>query len=134
MSVAADYAQVNARVRPELKKSGEAALANAGYTPTKAIRLLYAFASEHAASPQAIADYLEGAGAAMGRRDAPTDAQMEKLEALASADALVQGFLTRYAVGVRDSATADNTGCVETEVDYREQELVDRYGEEWWRA
>ena len=81
MSVAADYAQVNARVRPELKKSGEAALANAGYTPTKAIRLLYAFASEHASSPQAIADYLEGAGAAMGRRDAPTDAQAEQLEA-----------------------------------------------------
>ena len=130
MSVAADYAQVNARVRPELKKSGEAALANAGYTPTKAIRLLYAFASEHASSPQAIADYLEGAGAAMGRRDAPTDAQAEKLEAMTAADALVQGFLARYAAGTRDSAAGGGAA----EADYREQELVDRYGEDWWRA
>jgi hypothetical protein len=105
-------------------------LANAGYTPTKAIRLLYAFASEHASSPQAIADYLEGAGAAMGRRDAPTDAQAEKLEAMTAADALVQGFLARYAAGTRDSAAGGGAA----EADYREQELVERYGEEWWRA
>jgi hypothetical protein len=51
-------AQVNARIDPQLKSSGDAALASAGLTPTQAVRSLWEFASLHASSPEDIVSFL----------------------------------------------------------------------------
>lgn len=48
-------AQINARIAPELKARGDAALLNAGFSPTQAIRALWDFAAEHFDDPDVIA-------------------------------------------------------------------------------
>ena len=47
-------AQINARIEPELKASGDAALAAAGLSPTQAIRALWELAARNADNPSAI--------------------------------------------------------------------------------
>lgn len=51
--------QMNVRMSASLKADGDAALAQAGYTPSAAVRALWAFAASHAAAPQEIASLLE---------------------------------------------------------------------------
>ncbi len=51
-------AQINARIDPQLKSKGDAALASAGFTPTQAVRFLWEFASLHASSPEDIVSFL----------------------------------------------------------------------------
>ena len=46
--------QMNTRINAALKERGDRALARAGYTPSQAVRSLYAFAVEHEDDPQAI--------------------------------------------------------------------------------
>ena len=45
-------AQVNARIDPELKRSGDEGLAAAGISPTEGVRALYALASLYAKKPR----------------------------------------------------------------------------------
>lgn len=52
-------AQINARIDPELKARGDAALAAAGYTPTQAIRALWELAARHADDPAVVVAALE---------------------------------------------------------------------------
>ena len=47
-------AQINARIEPELKASGDAALAAAGLSPTQAIRALWELAARNADDPRTI--------------------------------------------------------------------------------
>lgn len=47
-------AQVNARIDPDLKSRGDAALASAGFTPTQAVRALWELAARNADTPQNI--------------------------------------------------------------------------------
>ena len=47
-------AQINARIEPELKASGDAALAAAGLSPTQAIRALWELAARNADDPSTI--------------------------------------------------------------------------------
>ena len=46
--------QINARIAADLKARGDAALQDAGFSPTQAIRALWDFAAEHADDPSAI--------------------------------------------------------------------------------
>lgn len=58
MAVAAATSQVNARIDSNLKASGDAGLAAAGYTTTQAIRALWAFAARWASTPEVISRVL----------------------------------------------------------------------------
>lgn len=51
-------AQINARISPSLKVSGDAALANAGFTPTQAVRALWELAQAHSSSPEELRQLL----------------------------------------------------------------------------
>ena len=46
--------QMNIRIESDLKTAGDAALADAGYTPTTAVRTLWAFAARNAHDPAAV--------------------------------------------------------------------------------
>ena len=52
-------AQINARIDSALKESGDRALANAGCSPTKAVRKLWRFASRNAHDPKRLRALLE---------------------------------------------------------------------------
>ncbi len=51
-------AQINARIDASLKEAGDAALANAGFTPTQAVRALWLYASQHADNPREVRQLL----------------------------------------------------------------------------
>lgn len=50
--------QMNIRLNKELKDRGDEAFANAGYSPSEAVRDLWSFAARHQESPQAIRQHL----------------------------------------------------------------------------
>lgn len=51
--------QVNARIEASLKHAGDAALANAGFTPTQAVRAVWQLAADNADSPEVIIKALD---------------------------------------------------------------------------
>ena len=90
-------AQMNVRMDSALKASGDAALAQAGYTPSAAVRALWAFAATHATAPQEITALLDSAESA---------AKVEADDRAAHRLALVEGgphaiasFMQRFSAG-----------------------------------
>lgn len=79
MEATAEMTQINVRVDSSLKRQGDAALQQAGYTPSQAIRSLWRKAASHANHPEAIVDLLEDAP--RSRRQARTTPE-SKLETL----------------------------------------------------
>lgn len=61
METTTEMTQINVRIDSSLKRQGDAALQQAGYTPSQAIRLLWRKAASHANRPETIADLLESA-------------------------------------------------------------------------
>lgn len=55
--------QMNLRIDAQVKERGDAALAEAGYTPSQAVRAIWTFAAEHAHDPHAIKGLLRQAEA-----------------------------------------------------------------------
>lgn len=53
-------AQINVRIKQELKQCGDAVFAEAGLTSSEAIRLLYTFAANHQHQPELIVQRLAG--------------------------------------------------------------------------
>lgn len=51
--------QMNLRIDAEVKERGDAALSEAGYSPTQAVRALWMFAAAHAHEPQVVRDLLQ---------------------------------------------------------------------------
>lgn len=63
--------QMNIRIGQELKEAGDSAFRRAGITPSKAVRLLWTFARDHAHEPEVIAKTLgafEGSGEDAGAK------------------------------------------------------------------
>ena len=52
-------AQINARIEADVKAAGDAAFANAGYTPTQVIRALWGFAAKNMHDREKISSLLE---------------------------------------------------------------------------
>lgn len=50
--------QMNVRMGAELKRAGDASLAQAGYTPTQAVHALWSFAARHAGQPSTVSEAL----------------------------------------------------------------------------
>lgn len=73
--------QMNTRIDADLKRAGDAALAQAGYTPTQAVRALWTFAARHAGQPNAVRE-----GLAFGDEEqdrAAQDAEIQRKLAIA---------------------------------------------------
>lgn len=50
--------QMNLRIDAQTKERGDAALAQAGYSPTQAVRAIWTFAAAHVHDPQAVKNLL----------------------------------------------------------------------------
>ena len=75
--------QMNTRIDTSVKKQGDAALAQAGYSPSQVIRTIWTFAASHAHEPHVVRSFLQGAET---ERDSKRKAQVEaKLDALEQA-------------------------------------------------
>lgn len=53
--------QMNLRIDSQIKERGDAVLMEAGYSPTQAVRAVWAFAAAHAHEPQVVRDLLQQA-------------------------------------------------------------------------
>ena len=62
-------AQVNVRMDSELKHAGDAALAEAGWSPTQAVRALWTYAAQHKGEPDAVASVFSSDRAPSSKTD-----------------------------------------------------------------
>lgn len=73
--------QMNLRIDAQVKERGDAALAQAGYSPSRAVRAIWEFAASHTHDPQAVKNLLEQAEPKQDSdKQARIRAKMEALE------------------------------------------------------
>lgn len=82
-------AQVNARIAPDLKERGDAALARAGVSPTQAVRALWELAARYADDPASLLDTLYPDRADRAARDT-LQAQEERARAIEQGPSIVR--------------------------------------------
>ena len=112
-------AQINARIDSNLKESGDRSLASVGYTPTKAIRRLWEFASRNAHDRRklrALFDELEGGQS----QTASADAAQQRMERVKEGPLIFERALQE--MGIEDHAMS---GLSEDEL------LAQAYQEKW---
>lgn len=90
-------AQMNVRMDSALKASGDAALAQAGYTPSAAVRALWAFAATHATTPQEITALLDSAESAA--KDEAGDRAAHRLALVEGGPHAIASFMQRFSAG-----------------------------------
>lgn len=93
---ASQQAQMNMRIDAALKAGGDAALAQAGYTPSAAVRALWEFAAAHAAAPQEISALLESAGASA--KDTASNRAAHRLALVDEGPRAIASFKRRFNV------------------------------------
>lgn len=89
--------QMNVRMDSALKASGDAALAQAGYTPSAAVRALWAFAATHATTPQEITALLDSAESAA--KDEADDRAAHRLALVEGGPHAIASFMQRFSAG-----------------------------------
>ncbi len=114
--------QLNARIESDLKRSGDEALRNAGYTPSQAIRGLWDFAARHRHDPTAIRSVLEADGTGLNDGSEPNEKRACALERMADGPRIVSS--TREKLGIPDSPSTDYS-----DDDLREWAHFDRLAE-----
>ena len=90
-------AQMNVRMDSALKASGDAALAQAGYTPSAAVRALWAFAATHATAPQEITALLDSAESAA--KDEADNRAAHRLALVEGGSHAIASFMQRFSAG-----------------------------------
>ena len=101
-------AQINARIDADLKAAGDAGLAVAGYTPSQAVRILWALAAKYRDSPGQLRRALEP-DAAKPAEDERAE-RKRRLAAVRRATTLVEEFFREQGLEgahdpMRDSMT-----------------------------
>ena len=91
-------AQMNVRMDSALKASGDAALAQAGYTPSAAVRALWAFAATHATAPQEITSLLNSAESAA--KDEADNRAAHRLALVEKGPRAIASFMHHFNAGV----------------------------------
>lgn len=90
-------AQMNVRMDAALKASGDAALAQAGYTPSAAVRALWAFAATHATAPQEITSLLDSVESAA--KDEADNRTAHRLALVEKGPRAIASFMQRFSAG-----------------------------------
>lgn len=115
--------QMNTRLDHDLKKSGDEALARAGYTPSQAVRMLWAFAAMNSADPA----YLKKTLKSLASQEEATakEERAQKLNLLHKGWRLYDSFLEEIGM------TAEEAKAVPLPSDEQllEDELWEKYGE-----
>lgn len=114
-------AQVNARINPELKRSGDEGLAAAGISPTEGVRALYALASLYAKKPRKLIAALYPKAQEQAERSA-ADAKARKLKLIDEGASIVAD--ARAELGISASSSA----AVPSFDDLVERAYDDKYG------
>ena len=98
--------QINARIAPAIKKAGDAALADVGYTPTRAIRALWEFAGRNRGNEKELRKVLS---TLEGKTDEATlNAETERrLHIAAEGPSIVKSALLE--MGIEPAQFADET-------------------------
>lgn len=115
-------AQINARIAPELKARGDAALLNAGFSPTQAIRALWDFAAEHFDDPGAISRALLPERASDEDRRAAEE-KAQRAEAIAYGPSLVRDVYLKFDLAWPRASELSYD-------DLKELAYAERYGDE----
>ena len=114
-------AQVNARIDPELKRSGDEGLAAAGISPTEGVRALYALASLYAKKPSKLIATLYPKAKEQAQR-AAADARVRKLKLVDEGASIVAD--ARAELGI----SASSSVIVPSFDDLIESAYDDKYG------
>lgn len=111
--------QVNARMLTSLKRSGDSALANAGITPSQAVRAVWEFASRHANEPHKII------AALYPDQEADSDAAQErarKLQLVRQGAQLVENAFAKAGLSVPTASE------MPSEEELRDTAFLEKYG------
>lgn len=115
-------AQINVRLDPDLKRSGDAALSRAGMTPSQAVRALWQLAASLADRPGALQDILSPGRARAEQREREKAAK-HKLELIDQGSQLFAAVCRESGI---DLAKVQPSGNEEL----KRNAYADRYGEE----
>lgn len=115
-------AQINVRLDPDLKRSGDAALSRAGMTPSQAVRALWQLAASLADRPGALQDTLSPGRARAEQREREKAAK-HKLELIDQGSQLFAAVCRESGI---DLAKVQPLGNEEL----KRNAYADRYGEE----
>lgn len=119
-------AQVNARMDSELKHSGDAALAKAGWTPTQAVRALWSFASKHADEPEKVALLFSSASDVAADDIARAERIKRRRELAARGPKLMEeAYRSAGMSWPPDPSPLSNE-------ELKEAAFIDQYGEDFW--
>lgn len=114
-------AQVNARIDPELKRSGDKGLAAAGISPTEGVRALYALASLYAKKPRKLIAALYPKAEEQAER-AAADTRARKLKLIDEGASIVADARAELGISASPSAIAPSFE------DLVERAYDDKYG------
>ena len=117
----AEMTQINTRISRSLKERGDEALGRAGYSPSQAIRNLWAFAANNAHNPRAIQTLFD-AEDETERREAEEE-RAQRREAMRKDLSIVADAYER--LGIKPSDWTTNASCDEM----REYALLERLRE-----
>ncbi len=122
MAPAVVMTQMNTRIEQDLKQRGDAVLAEAGFSPSEAVRALWKFAVAHEREPKAITRIfaIEDPEA-----EARREAALKKIEVLDRAKGDMSKTLER--LGVTPEAVREASKTSDKEL--LEQALMERYEE-----
>lgn len=98
-------AQVNARIDPELKRSGDKGLAAAGISPTEGVRALYELASLYAKKPRKLIAALYPKAEEQAEKTA-ADARARKLKLIDEGASIVADARAELGISASPSAIA----------------------------
>lgn len=114
-------AQVNARIDPELKRSGDKGLAAAGISPTEGVRALYELASLYAKKPRKLIAALYPKAEEQAEKTA-ADARARKLKLIDECASIVADARAELGISASPSAIAPSFD------DLVERAYDDKYG------
>ena len=114
-------AQVNARIDPELKRSGDKGLAAAGISPTEGVRALYELASLYAKKPSKLIAALYPKAEEQAEKTA-ADARARKLKLIDEGASIVADARAELGISASPSAIAPSFD------DLVERAYDDKYG------
>ncbi len=114
-------AQVNARIDPELKRSGDKGLAAAGISPTEGVRALYELASLYAKKPRKLIAALYPKAEEQAEKTA-ADARARKLKLIDEGASIVADARAELGISASPSAIAPSFD------DLVERAYDDKYG------
>lgn len=112
--------QMNTRIDAGLKQRGDRALAQAGYSPSQAVRKLWEFADNHRNDPQAIRGLFSSSGSSIS--DQETERRKALYEQALKGPSILRAAYKKAGISLKDSPLSNFSYA-----ELRERALMDKY-------